>query len=483
MRRVGIEPDAWIFPSKMAIYASMVPEYLNEYSRGGPKAASALEEGPARFDTFRGNKVFETRPFDTDFMAQGAVEPLVRTRQIGEFYVINSTDQDIEIFDMSRDRFTKVTKDNAKKHFELLGKDHIDHDDHSAFTQYIQARCQAHDITTVGQFNAHANTSPSTLNKQTRKDVIEVLKAAAATDNDINDELTEKEPKLKELLESATIETIGKINAVLRSIVKNDSANLRVEDFSEVDDNALITDLTYAQMMVTLQFAYIIARPRMTYTMASAVLLKGGEELGNTLHGHHDFQLTDDVIHKTHIGHYTFYSKSVVREPKNMYLAEDIYCTGYNGGETTTFMDRSDINNYANHVDHNSKSLIPFAVVPHDVELIGQALAINGSMSELVPQLSTEDSIITEDYAKAYLGENVINIMNQNDNNGETVQVEDDDQQVNAICFRGSERRKNPQTDKYDTTHHNTGHWGPNVYDGCAMVRLGMYAHLKEIKQ
>jgi len=27
--------------------------------------------------------------------------------------------------------------------------------------------------------------------------------------------------------------------------------------------------------------------------------------------GHADFQLTDDVIHKVHVGHYTFYSKTV----------------------------------------------------------------------------------------------------------------------------------------------------------------------------
>ena len=89
MRRVGIEPDSWIFPSKMAIYASMVPEYFNEFSRGGEKATTALENGAKRFDTFRGCRVFETRPFDTDFMSEGSIEPLMRDREIGEYYTLN----------------------------------------------------------------------------------------------------------------------------------------------------------------------------------------------------------------------------------------------------------------------------------------------------------------------------------------------------------------------------------------------------------
>ena len=69
----------------------------------------------------------------------------------------------------------------------------------------------------------------------------------------------------------------------------------------------------------------LLLRPFQTYNIASAILMKGGLDTGFTAHGHHDFMLTDDVIHKVHIGHYTFYHKSIVKQPKNMIIAEDIF--------------------------------------------------------------------------------------------------------------------------------------------------------------
>ena len=82
----------------------------------------------------------------------------------------------------------------------------------------------------------------------------------------------------------------------------------------------------------------LLCRPFMSYRMGSAILCRAGTELGQTFHGHHDFQLTDDIIHKVHIGHYTFYSKSIVRSPKHMYIAEDVFCTGYVSGENCKFI-------------------------------------------------------------------------------------------------------------------------------------------------
>merc|ERR1712091_590656 len=59
----------------------------------------------------------------------------------------------------------------------------------------------------------------------------------------------------------------------------------------------------------------------------------GGNELGNTFRGWADFQLTDNIIAKTHIGHFTFWHASVVTNPKMLFLAEDIFCTNYVSGE------------------------------------------------------------------------------------------------------------------------------------------------------
>jgi hypothetical protein len=49
----------------------------------------------------------------------------------------------------------------------------------------------------------------------------------------------------------------------------------------------------------------------------------------------------------------------------------------------------------------------------------------------------------------------------------------------NGVCFRGAEQTYNEGSHSWVCTQQNTGHWGPSVYDGCASVRQGLYAHLK----
>lgn len=77
----------------------------------------------------------------------------------------------------------------------------------------------------------------------------------------------------------------------------------------------------------------LFVRKNIKYRASSAILCRAGSELGNTMHGHHDFQLSDDVLHKVHIGHYTFYSKAIIRNPKFMIRAPGVFVRGYVSGE------------------------------------------------------------------------------------------------------------------------------------------------------
>jgi len=128
MRYEGVSPDTWIVPSKMSIYVTMVPSSEVEYYRGGPNTQDSMEKGPAKMLSFRGSKVFESRPFDIDFIGE-PYDLLVRRRQIGEYFVMggrkcgkeaNGTDQantdaadagkyDSFIFDMDVDNFVRIS--------------------------------------------------------------------------------------------------------------------------------------------------------------------------------------------------------------------------------------------------------------------------------------------------------------------------------------------------------------------------------------
>lgn len=82
-------------------------------------------------------------------------------------------------------------------------------------------------------------------------------------------------------------------------------------------------------------------RKNITYRASTAILCSAGSELGNTMHGHHDFQLSDDVLHKVHVGHYTFYSKAIVKNPKLMIRCPAVFSREYVSGEEDQFPEKS----------------------------------------------------------------------------------------------------------------------------------------------
>ena len=496
MRRVGIEPTAWIFPSKMAIYASMVPEYFNEYQRGGAPATNALEVGAKRFDTFRGNRVFETRSFDTDFMADGSIEPLVRHREIGEYYLLGDHFHDfthgIRIFDMSRDKFHTITYETA---FDkgLKGDVRWEGED-GTVQQLCQYYVQKGDLT-VGDALRRAFGNPAGnaefLLMANHVAGYGAAGAAAAPANfptrGFSRECYEfcAEQRRRngadfgiEHFECSITDTDQPPTSLAGGVdIGGAGAANRNDIVHTFRETKLFGAGRTRRRYLLVPHKMLLMRPRQTYRMATAILVKGGEELGQTLHGHHDFQLTDDVIHKTHIGHYTFYSKSVVREPKNMHLAEDVYCTGYDGGENTEFMtDRTIEETLGNTVSPTSESIIAICV-PYEEQL--------KSCISLVGDLAQHGLTTRFQENQGTYGTSRVLLKHAGQISGvpETAYTPDDRDEVgaNGVLFRGAEHGYNDKTHGFEQRQHNTGHWGSNVYDGCAPVRLGMYAHLKQM--
>jgi len=91
-------------------------------------------------------------------------------------------------------------------------------------------------------------------------------------------------------------------------------------------------------------YDFVCFRPFRQYEMGTGMLLKQGSELGNTFRGWADFQMTDNIIAKTHIGHFTFWHASIVTNPKCLFLAEDIFCSNYKSGEGKVVLPMTDNN-------------------------------------------------------------------------------------------------------------------------------------------
>lgn len=376
MKYEGVRPNVWILPSKMSIYVTMVPSAEVEFYRKGAGAAANLEKGPDNLLTFRGSKVFETRPFDIDFIGEPR-DLLVRERQIGEYFVFPDA-ADVGGDDANRDIFIYSMDDDQ-------------------FIRLKYSECKA---------------------------------------------------KAAKNAEAAGV-TVGSNGTVL------------------------------------------LLRPFQTYNMASAVLMKGGLDTGFTAHGHHDFMLTDDVIHKVHIGHYTFYHKSIVKQPKNIILAEDIFSTGYVGGEgSNVFPGAGNADNPAEGSfsaqlaeDRFTHDLIPLWI-PAGEAIIQNPLDITGHYSPQTLDLnnSTLDNSVghypeAAKYASA-LGFDRLQNYGAPANETFLSPV----RHLNTVCFQGHQLSYDVNKKSYTKITLNTGHWGPNVYPGCRAVRNGENAFLKDME-
>jgi len=435
MKYEGVKPDVWILPSKMSIYVTMVPSAEVEYYRKGAGAAANLEKGPANMLSFRGSRVFETRPFDIDFIGEPR-DLLVRERQIGEFYTFpmllevateaetknNSprvkrelaTRRDIFIYDMELDDFERIEFDSAAEKAR------------NSFLNMLLQNPRSYNITLANEDGA------------------------------------------------------GYTRAEL------------LERYVPLDEGTVM-----------------LVRPFMTYNMASAILMKGGLETGFTAHGHHDFMLTDDVIHKVHIGHYTFYHKSVVKQPKNVMIAEDIFAHSYISGEGTALFANEEELQRQMMSSHFQQDLIPIWITNKHLP----RPAFQGSQAQkaaqaaaLAAELTKMPKIMNPLDLTGFYGSNILNDQNSNLTDDKphypmAEQLSDLYQfgqysnytggedaflapirHLNTICFRGHTITWSQAKESHTAITLNTGHWGPNVYPGCRAVRNGENTFLKDME-
>jgi hypothetical protein len=76
----------------------------------------------------------------------------------------------------------------------------------------------------------------------------------------------------------------------------------------------------------------VIARPHMTYSTLCMIKCLSGPEMGVTLVKDGRFEIQDDAATHAHLGTYIYYSKAVVKNPKHVFVAQEVFCNDYLGG-------------------------------------------------------------------------------------------------------------------------------------------------------
>lgn len=209
----------------------------------------------------------------------------------------------------------------------------------------------------------------------------------------------------------------------------------------------------------------LLVRPYMEYETSSAVLTKGGYDTGATFVGHSDFVLGDDVVSKLHYGNFTFYSKAVVTNPRNVIIARNIFCQSYQGGNDCTWMKMDGSKGRVG-------SLLSIIVPGGETLNLPNPLDITGNFNGGGDDTAKNHYTGAKAYVKAFNLEEHQKDLNEPDVFLERIQHE------NTICYRGHQFSYDLNTKAHTAVTVNTGHWGENVYPGCGKVRAGEYKYL-----
>jgi hypothetical protein len=221
-------------------------------------------------------------------------------------------------------------------------------------------------------------------------------------------------------------------------------------------------------------FNVIYARPYQTYNVSTGICMKAGPTTGETLVGHADFQLADNIVQKLHYGNFTFYSKSVVYRQQQVYLANNMFSTGYMGGSGCEFFtSRIHYETYLEQGNGDMRQKSIFALLTsYSSKLYVNPINITGRHSGNLHTLNNE---LNDHYASANFYRKVWGWADSSeDAPGRCSFDADEDGDSNTVCFQGHQTLYNPGNGgMFDITIKNTGHWGPNVYAGVGKVRNG----------
>lgn len=420
LKREGVIPNVYVLPDKMGIYINMVSGNALDYEKHGDLAIKNRESGDQKM-TFRGTKCFEANAFDVEFSGQ-PVDLLTRQQQIGSWYLIPCP---------KRKKVKKEGSEEEEETGEVI-------DDGTRYI-YSANKDGFEKIT-------HANAFSKAVNLKT-----DLMGMTANEGNVVTDG--------------------GNMVDVDPRVVNGEKYKTYVDGVEGADWTCSVTDSDV-----------LLFRPNQTFNASSAILAKGGSELGSCYHGHHDFMLSDDVVRKVHVGHYTFYSKAVVKRPKNYVIVENIFVQGYRGGMGVEFHTAQSFAEQASQgALGRGKDLIAVAI-PRGTCPKENVLDITGRFApSIYDTFQDQSDRITEHYPNSSVVYNnlqmkSIDMYKQTPSDEYMTRVK----RVNTVCWRGHEMKKMPDG-SVKPTHLNTGHLGENIYPGLRKVLDGEMTFVKEM--
>lgn len=252
--------------------------------------------------------------------------------------------------------------------------------------------------------------------------------------------------------------------------------------------------LTWERNNVNVPFDFLGMRPFIRYSMHTALLLQPGRALGETVLGHIDCQFANNVQIKQVVVHTTMYLAVVVKNPNHVAIIENIYCSGYSGGEGLKFYNPDIFNNMAYDLANARADvfamLLPYGTTDRNRRhpyAIAPIINITGVHDRRVyerhmsPNTVTPQEWMRPTYPSAvfycflydwrFMDSAAVIDPCTETYSSETVRR-------NTVCFQGPQQVRDPATRKWSYVIEGRGHWGANARDGIKPYRIGKHAAL-----
>ena len=184
------------------------------------------------------------------------------------------------------------------------------------------------------------------------------------------------------------------------------------------------------------------------------------------------------------VGHYTFYSRAVVKNEKLVSVVEDVMANDYVAGEGVKFFTQASFTKrWADQEigrKEMSESLIAFSVDMDDnpktnkpkIAELPDALDLLGDFPEAQEGSIAED---TKMFEGVDVLESALNLMSLRPmRNAEGNLFLKSMMPLNTVCFRGHTYRSTDKGNTFKLTQNGRGHWGQNIYPGVAAHRTGL---------
>lgn len=312
MAQYNVSPDMVIMDPATQLYLRMIPQENKQHHLSGDTAVQQYNafNGGRGIAEYRGLQVYTQTHFDVGEHTQN-VNMLERNTQVGEYYVMKPPDylgadrlpptyMNLLIFDEDQDRNVMITFEDAVLH---------------ACPWQLKL-----DSSTTDPFAIRG------MNKSRYQTLIE--KSIELIGNDAK-------TSVKAALESS--KTYATTAQVATDVVEF------FDNFNYENKNEWEKVIKLVDAGVWVPINLVIARPFIEHRMLSMIVTVAGSDTGMTVYGQSDFQIASNVNVKMIEGHFTFHSKAVITNPKNIMVLEDVQCNGYVGGcNTKWFGDMGD---------------------------------------------------------------------------------------------------------------------------------------------